>query len=295
MPTALVTGASGFVGRHVVARVLAETDWSVVALSRRPDGGRGGRVRTVAHDLTEPLPRLGKVDWIIHLAGRADVSGSLSDPVGHFLANGLGAVRVLEFARHSGTRRVVLMGTDAVYGPGGAPEGTRSPWSPAAPYGASKCAAAAASIAWREAYGLSSWVLCPMNVFGEGQPPGRLIPAAARALSAGRPVPAFGGRQNWLYVGDLAAAVLAAVTAPGAGGVLPVASDDDLTAAEVVRRVAELLGVEARITRGGAESYPGQAADRRLDDAEFRGIARWAPTFGFRAGLARTVGSLRGS
>lgn len=296
--TCVITGATGFVGRHLVAAVLADTDWDVVAVSRRPAGPLGPRLRPVACDLTGPADHLPAADYAVHLAGRADVAGSVADPVGHFQAGAVTTVRVLEWAKARGVRKVVAVGTDAVFGPFGAPNGTASPWSPATPYGAAKCAAAAAVRAWHTAYGLPALTLCPMNVFGEGQPQGRLIPTAARALRAGKPLGTFGGRQNWLYAGDLAGAILAALRAGvGDGRAYPVTSDDDLTAAEVVGRVADVLGIPAPTPAPApdGEAYPGQAADRRMDGSEFRRATGWEPRYGFDQGLRRTLDALRGA
>lgn len=143
---ALVTGAGGFVGGHLVRHLRACGD-DVVELEGRIDGID----ITVADDITEAIVK-AEPDVVYHLAGASDVGGSWTEPRATFLANALGTLNVLEASREAGAGRVVAVTSADVYGrvtEAELPLNEDQPLRPVSPYAASKVAAdAIAQQAW---------------------------------------------------------------------------------------------------------------------------------------------------
>ena len=164
---ALVTGARGFVGPHLVR-----------ALEMAGDDVEGFDLRT-GPNLLDGAAWLEAVaaqqpDVIYHLAGWSDVSGSWRDPVATFQVNALGTLSILEAARAAGTSRLILVSSADVYGtvdPEVLPITETHPVQPRSPYGASKQAAEALGMQYHRAHGLGVIVVRPFNHLGQGQSP----------------------------------------------------------------------------------------------------------------------------
>jgi GDP-4-dehydro-6-deoxy-D-mannose reductase len=143
---ALVTGAGGFVGVHLV-RHLEQRGDDVVELERRDDG-----IDIADADALTEAVIAAKPEAVYHLAGAADVGGSWAAPRETFLANALGTLNVLEASRQAGAERVLAVTSADVYGrvtSDELPLGEDRPLRPVSPYAASKVAAdALAQQAW---------------------------------------------------------------------------------------------------------------------------------------------------
>lgn len=129
----LVTGASGFVGRHLVDHLAAAGDEVAVSEAEITDPA------ALEADFGE-----GGHDAVYHLAAQADVHASFADPAATVRVNVEGTLNVLEAAHASGARRVVVVSSADVYGrvdPSSLPVGEAAPMRPVTPYGASKAAA----------------------------------------------------------------------------------------------------------------------------------------------------------
>lgn len=204
----LVTGAGGAIGVHMVRKILAETDWHVIAvdsfrhkgdLDRLPYAvdGHEDRFTLVVHDLIAPFTvrqaaKLGSVDHIINLASLSDVQDSIDDPV-PFVKNNIDVVlNMLELARQIKPRTFIQFSTDEVYGPT-TEEGTAHPeWDaivPSNPYAASKAAQEAICISYWRSYGVPVVITNTMNNFGEMQGPSKYPVKVQNAVTAGRKVP----------------------------------------------------------------------------------------------------------
>lgn len=200
MHKALITGAAGSIGCHVVAHLLEKTDWDLVlidsfrhmGLSERvtevlrerlhamADSGLG-RLTVHTHDLTAPVSpllraRLGEVHYIINLASMSDVFDSIENPVSFVQNNVAIALNTLELARalpRPHLKAFLQVSTDEVYGP---TDGTflHKEWDPivpSSPYSASKAAQEAIAISYWRSYGVPLILVNLMNNFGEMQSP----------------------------------------------------------------------------------------------------------------------------
>lgn len=215
----LVAGASGFVGRHVVADLLNATRWKIVALGTSTSRlmRDSARLRTIRHDLRHELPEhnpwLQDVDAVINLASSSDVPKFLSDPSRYATNNVTTTLNLLEWARHRKLQTFVQVSTNEVYGPRDA--GLRyetDELRPSTPYSASKAAQEMLAIGWRQTYGVPVVIVNTAHVFGEGQPRQRFVPTTIDKILSGEPVPIYSYPQgapvrNWTYAGDLAHAI----------------------------------------------------------------------------------------
>ena len=176
---ALVTGAGGFVGPHLVDHLQASGDEvTAVDLGNGPDLRDGpGWIDLVAG---------ARPNVIYHLAGWSDVGGSWHNPVTTFEVNAIGTVSVLEAARRAGTDRVVMVSSADLYGivsPDRLPITEDHPVQPRSPYGASKQAAEAVAAQYWRGHQLSTVVARPFNHLGPGQSPKFIAPAFAKQIA----------------------------------------------------------------------------------------------------------------
>lgn len=219
MSLVLVTGASGFIGRHLVAALLAEglhvrTLHRGAALEDVPD-------HVQADVATAPLfGALAGVDQVVHLAALGDVAGSAADPVGYNLVNSVGTLRVLDASRARGAA-VVLASTQHVYRPSSSRVSERTTPNPPNAYGLTKLVAERWCEMYSRNHGVPSTVLRFFSVYGPGQLPqgssGVVAIFTGRAL-AGETIEVLSNqRRDFTHVSDVIQGIMATLRrlAPG--------------------------------------------------------------------------------
>lgn len=177
---ALITGATGFVGPHLVAHLTSEGDHVTgIGHTDGPDLLDG--------DAWNDLVGSAAPDVIYHLAGFSDVGASWKSPRTAFRLNAEGTMSVLEAARMNRVKRVVLVSSADVYGiasPASLPLTETAPIQPRSPYGASKQAAEALAQQYHRGWGLDVVVVRPFNHIGPGQSPNFFAPAIASKIAS---------------------------------------------------------------------------------------------------------------
>ena len=301
----LVTGGAGFVGSHVVDRLLAASH--TVHVLDNLATGRRERVPAAARRHVCDL-RDARLDTVItavrpavvvHVAAQAAVSRSVSDPRHDASVNVLGTIALLESCRRAGVPRTVYIS------PGGAAYGDTDvlptpedhPIRPASPYGISKVTAERYLEVWAALTGASGLTLRLANVYGPRQDPageaGVIAIFASRLLSGVRCVVNGDGDQtrDYVYVGDVADAVALAVSSPDAVGIANIGTGIETTVNDLYRRLARLTNV-----RGDAEHAPAKPGEQRrsvLDATRAKSLLGWSATTPLDEGLTQTVAWFR--
>lgn len=277
----LVTGASGFVGRHLEAALAGH---EVVAFE--------GDVRDAA-----AYRALAPVDVAFHLAARASVPDSIRDPAATWDVNANGALRLLEWARGGGARRVVLVSSAHVYGkPERSPVDESHPLRPVTPYGASKLAAEALAQSYHATYGLETVVVRPFNMYGPGQTGGYVLSDILLQMKEGRALVLGDLRpvRDFTFITDAADLLLRAGTAPAAAGrTFNLGTGKGHSIAEVVDVARKVTGSRLQPTSDPARFRPAEILELVVDSRRARETLGWAPKVGLEEGVRRTWEAMR--
>lgn len=300
----LVTGARGFIGRHLVDDLLKLTDWRIVTIDRdQRMQHESDRVYSIRHDLQEPINwALRDVDAVVNLAASSDVPSFLQDPVRHTLNNVRGTLNLLEWARGRDLRAFIQVSTNEVYGPLPSDRGASVEWDPlipSTPYSASKASQEMLAIGWRQTYRVPVVIVNTMHVYGEGQPRRRFVPATIERILRGEKVKIYGRKvdgkyvapvRNWTYVGDLTRGIHHILTNDVGSGDRPDRWNvvgQELSCGQVASMIGNIITRYYEI-EWVDDSRPGYDYRYVLDARAFREFG-WKLTFGTIPGLARTI------
>ncbi len=301
---ALVTGGAGFIGSHIVRRLL--TDGHDVRVIDNLSTGRMSNLDEVIGDIeffdgdirnAEALrgPMAG-CEAVIHLAALPSVPRSIADPAASHESNATGTLNVLNAAREAGVRRVVSASSSSIYGAARElPKRETMRPLPISPYAVSKLAAESYCRSFHEVYGLEAVALRYFNVFGPRQDPNSeyaaVIPKFIRAFRLGESPVIFGdGEQSrdFTYVENVVNANLAAIAAEGIGGrVYNIACGAGVTLNEVAARLREALGAEVEPTHG--PDRVGDVRDSLADITAAGADLGYEPTVTLDEGIRLTV------
>lgn len=293
----LVTGGAGFIGTHLVRRLVSDgARVSVVDdLSGASSVPPGGDIQF--HDVRLPnvaLERVlqaGRFDVVLHLAGAAYVPPSLDDPRADLDQNAGVTVGVLEAVRRAApAARLVFTSSAAVYGsPDHLPITEDTPIRPVSPYGVSKYAAEQYVSLYARLFGLRTAALRLFSVFGPGQRKQVIYDLIAKLQSNPRELPVYGTgdeTRDFVYVDDVAAAaVTVAANGPLEGEVYNVASGTSHSIRAVVDAVATVMGLRPNIRFSG-EVRPGDALRWEADVSCLRRLG-YAPAVSLEQGIRR--------
>jgi UDP-glucose 4-epimerase len=307
----LVTGGAGFIGSHLVDGLLARGD-EVTVVDDLSTGRRGNLDAALAAgaELAEldvrdaaalaALARERQPRVVFHLAAQIDVRKSLEDPAFDAAVNIGGTANLLDAARAGGAERVVFVSTGgAIYGEGAGqalPLDEGAAIAPLSAYGQSKFAAEGYLALYERLYGLSGVALRLGNVYGPRQDPlgeaGVIAIFCGLLRSGGRPTVYGDGTQtrDYIYVGDVVAAALAAAGSQ-ATGALNIGTGRETDVLKLVEALGRL---------GGAVSFEPELAPPRagevqriaLDASRAERELGWAPATSLEAGLRLTLDSL---
>ncbi len=297
----LVTGAAGFIGSHLVDRLLADGREVIgvdaftgyysrkrkernLALAVREDGFRLVEGDLLWLDLDELLRGVGA---IVHLAGEPGVRRSWGSNFSKYLErNVLSTQRLLEATWRNATPKFVYASSSSVYGPDpGHPVGENHDRRPASPYGFSKLAAEELIGLYTRERSVPATILRYFSVYGPRQRPEMALSRFISAAFRGRPVEIFGdGEQvrDMTYVSDAVEATVAALDAPS--GVYNVGGGTRAT-------VNELIGVVGRVTGAPVEATYGPVAEGDVrstwaDSRRATQVLGYRPRVGLQEGIA---------
>jgi UDP-glucose 4-epimerase len=274
---AVVTGGAGFIGSHTVDRLIA-SGHHVVVLDDFRTGKRANLAQhagsgqldvcvcDVAHGIFAALApitaRRGPVERIVHLAAQVSVVQSVENPLTDMQINYGGTLHVLEYARAMGVKKVVFASSAAVYGDVATlPVPEDAPTRPVSPYGIDKLASEHALDYYAAVHSVPTTALRFFNVYGPRQDPSSpysgVISIFADRARAGRPLLIFGDggqTRDFVYVGDVVRAIVAALGDGASRVVANVATGSEITVLELAKTIVELCGGKSAIEHAPARA-----------------------------------------
>lgn len=306
----LVTGGAGFIGSHIVDR-LVQNGEKVRVLDNFSTGKRAN----IEHNLGEidlingSLTDMGTVrravegvDYVLHQGALPSVPRSVNDPIGSNDANINGTLNLLVAARDAGVKRLVFASSSSVYGDSPSlPKHERMPPDPLSPYALTKLAGECYCRLFTDLYGLETVSLRYFNVFGPRQDPesqyAAVIPKFIKCMLKGeRPVIYGDGLQSrdFTYVENNVEANILACSAPRAvGEVMNIACGDRFSLLDLVDIINRILGTSIEPVFEPAR--PGDVKHSQADISKARELIGFEPKVGFVEGLERLVGWTRGN
>lgn len=292
----LVTGGAGFIGSHLVDRLIAAGHHVTVVdnfatgrpenLSQVSDPSRLRVIRADVADIASMRTAVEGSRVVFHLAALADIVPSVQRPLDYHRANVDGTISVLEAARAGGATRFVYAASSSCYGiPDRYPTDETAPLRPQYPYALSKMIGEQLTHHWHQVYGIRTVSLRFFNVYGPRSRTtgayGAVFGVFLRQKLAGKPFTVVGdGNQSrdFIHVSDVVGALVAAAGSEVDGIALNVGSGRPQT----INRLCDLLG--------GKRIYiprrPGEPDQTHADTARIRRLLGWEPKVGFEDGVA---------
>jgi UDP-glucose 4-epimerase len=303
----LVTGGAGFIGSHLVDRLVSRGDRVVVVDNL--SSGRRANLNSSAelHEVDIRSPDLRSVvktaspEVVFHLAAQMSVAVSAREPLLDAEINILGMLNLLEAVRavSSGApAKIVFASTGgAIYGePESLPVPETHPCRPVSPYGASKLAGEVYLGTYRAVYGLDYSVVRLANVYGPRQDPhgeAGVVAIFGRAMLAGEPVRIFGDgtdERDYVFVGDVVRAFELAAERGGPTA-YNIGTGEGTTVATLAGQMASLISYQRVPVK--APPRQGDLRKIRLDASKARRELGWQPRVQLASGLAETIEFLR--
>jgi UDP-glucose 4-epimerase len=300
--TAVVTGAAGFIGSHMVDLLLGE-GFEVRAV----DNLATGRLDNMAHHANDPRftlherdvcdiaaesPIFRGVDLVFHFAGIGDIVPSIERPLDYMRANVTGTLAVLEASRRARVGKFVYAASSSCYGLARElPTPETAPIKPEYPYALSKWLGECATLHWGQVYRLPVNSLRMFNVYGPRVRTTGVYGAVFGVFLAqkiqGHPFTVVGDgtqRRDFVFVTDVARAFLSVGEVAPAGEVFNVGAG----APQSINRLVELLGGPAV----HVPARPGEPDCTWADIGKIRGALGWTPVVSFEAGVDRMLAQI---
>ncbi len=310
----LVTGADGFIGSHLVER-LVEVGAEVRAFCLYNSRGSWGWLDESSADVRNAIDvRLGDIrdaafvrqatkgcDIVLHLAALIAIPYSYLAPESFVDTNVKGTLNVLDAARACGVSRVVHTSTSEVYGtPATLPIRETHPLNAQSPYAATKVAADQLALSYFRSFEVPAVVLRPFNTFGPRQSARAVLPTILTQLIAGHTEVALGRldtRRDLTYVTDTVEGFIKAATAPRIEGeTIQLGTGQAVTVQELFDTCCSALGVHAlpRLDERRLRPDPSEVLVLESDPSRAKELLDWTPAVNLEQGLVRTADWLKG-
>lgn len=292
----LVTGASGFIGRHLLAS-LTSIGANISSL-QRGDMPRTPLAKAYSGDLRDAAfvkraVRESAPEVIFHLAAFKQRSAHIDAFVDALETNVIGSLHLFAAAASlPSLKSIVVVGTAEEYGRNAAPFRETIRELPVSAYSYSKQSLSQLCEVLHHLHGLPTVVLRPTVAYGPGQSSDMFLPALIQSLLADTPFPMTAGGQtrDFVYVSDVVDAMLLAATNAGAAGqILNIGGGQPITIAALAHKVAALTAKPGLLQAGKLPYRQSEVMSYSVDIAKARALLGWSPRVGLDAGLAATI------
>jgi UDP-glucuronate 4-epimerase len=304
----LVTGGAGFIGSHLVDRLLAQSPARVVVVdnfdefydpqikrANIADHVNNQAYRLVRGDIRD-YAALKQIfaeqhfDAIIHLAARVGVRPSLSEPRLYTEVNINGTMNLLELAERNGVRKFVFGSSSSVYGHGAAPPFREdAPLAPISPYAATKASGELLAHTYSHLYGMNIVCLRFFTVYGARQRPDLAIHKFARMIASNSPIPIYGdgsAKRDFTYIDDILQGVMAAIEYDATPfEVINLGESQTITVNRMIELLEDALGRKAIVERRPPQ--PGDMPITHADITKARKLLSYRPTTPIETGIKK--------
>lgn len=313
----LVTGGAGFIGSHLVDRLLAEGGWRVTVVddfndfyspeikhSNIAEHVKSSDYRVVDADIRDTSTMIAlfaeyKFDVIAHLAARAGVRPSLAEPKLYAETNINGTLNLLELAKEHNIKQFVFGSSSSVYGINAkVPFAENDPiFNPISPYAATKAAGELLCHTYSHLYDIRCVCLRFFTVYGSRQRPDLAIHKFSKLISEGRPIQVFGdgtSRRDYTYIDDIIQGVRAAIDYDRSMyEIFNLGESQTTELNELISLLERSLDLQAVIDRQPVQ--PGDVPTTFADISKSRELLGYNPTTKIADGIPKFVEWLRGS
>jgi UDP-glucose 4-epimerase len=300
-----VTGAAGFIGSHMVDRLLA-AGHSVVGFDNMSTGQRRFLERALGHpqfsfrqadllDRTSLAEAMKGAELVVHFAANADVRFGTEHPRKDLDQNTIATWNVLEAMREQGSKRIVFSSTGSVYGePDIFPTPETCPFPiQTSLYGASKLAAEGLIQAYCEGFGLQGYIFRFVSILGERYSHGHVFDFYQQLAEHPEHLHVLGNghqRKSYLYVQDCIDGILAAIErANGKVSIFNLGTDEYCEVNDSIGWICEHLGLRPKLTySGGERGWVGDSPFILLDCSRIRALG-WRPRLTIKQAVLATI------
>ncbi|MCG3160577.1 MAG: UDP-N-acetylglucosamine 4-epimerase [Acidobacteria bacterium] len=304
----LVTGGAGFIGSHLVDRLLAQNPARVVVIDNFDEfyDPQIKRANIAAH-LNNQAYRLVEADIrdyaalkqifseqhfdaIIHLAAKAGVRPSVSDPRTYTEVNINGTMNLLDLAERNGIKKFIFGSSSSVYGPAAIPPFKEdAPLAPISPYAATKASGELLAHTYSHLYGMQIVCLRFFTVYGARQRPDLAIHKFARLISSRSPIQVYGdggAERDFTYINDILQGVLAAIEYDSTPfEIINLGESQTITVNRMIELLEEALGQKAIIEYRSPQ--PGDMPRTHADISKARALLGYQPATPIEAGIKK--------
>jgi UDP-glucose 4-epimerase len=300
MAKVLITGGAGFIGSHLVERLLEEGN-QVIVVDDLTEGKLANlpvhnpNLKFYKKSILEPIGNLFKgVDAVFHLAALPRPELSIRDPKPANKVNVEGTLNILLFCRDYGVRRVVAASSASVYGEQEKfPSTEKMTPNPISPYGLHKLILEQYCRLFGKIYGLQTNCLRFFNVYGKRMPPNgeyaSLIPAVIKHVKSNKPATIYGdGEQirDFIYVGDVVEAMILASKSKIFGEVFNIGYGENMSVNDIYKLICDKLGRTIEPIHKPARIEPRVTLS---DCRKAKKLLGWEPKVSFEQGIEKTL------
>jgi UDP-glucuronate 4-epimerase len=311
MNNILVTGGAGFIGSHLCERFLSD-GIRVICLDnfdsfydpnikiKNVEGVKKkspGLFELVTGDIRNPEHLKGvfqenQIDFVVHLAARAGVRPSISDPLLYQDVNIRGTIVLLEACKTHGIKNFIFASSSSVYG-----ENQRVPFTekdldiqPISPYGATKRAGELLCYSYHHLYGMNIACLRIFTAYGPRQRPEMAIHKFTRLIDQGEKIPIFGdgsSRRDYTYIDDLIDGILGVIRYHKGFEIYNLGESQTTSLKELIRLIEEALGKKANVEM--LDPQPGDVSVTYADITKAKRMLKYQPGVKMNEGIKRFV------